>query len=135
MLSLASPMITLQQLDDRQAVTDLVSRLGLWLDGDTTLEQARAILDPEVTVSTPGGTARGIDAVVAQARRNHGVPTQHVITNVLVDLDGDRATAGANLIVTFPDATLGERYAFAAVRGDEGWRLTRIDVTLLWKRG
>lgn len=134
MLSLVTPMISLQQLDDRQAVTDLVSRLGLWLDGDTTLAQARSILDPDVAISTPGGTAQGIDAVVAQARRNHDVPTQHVITNVLVDLDDDRATAGANLIVTFPDATLGERYAFAAARGDEGWRLTRIEVTPLWKR-
>lgn len=127
-------MITLQQLDDRQAVTDLVSRLGLWLDGETTLDQARAILADDVSVSTPGGTAHGLDAVVAQARRNHDVPTQHVITNVLVDLDGDRATAGANLVVHFPDATLGERYAFEAVRGEETWRLTRIVVQPLWKR-
>ena len=125
MLSLVSPMITLQQLLDRQAVTDLVSRLGLWLDGETTLEQAARSSHEDVAVSTPGGTAQGIDKVVAQARRNHEVPTQHVITNVLVDLDGDRATAGANLIVNFPDATQGERYAFDAAKSDEGWRLTR----------
>ena len=127
-------MITLQQLDDRQAVTDLVSRLGLWLDGETTLDQARAILAEDVSVSTPGGTAQGIDKVVAQARRNHDVPTQHVITNVLVDLDGDRATAGANLIVTFPDSIQGERYAFEARRDDETWHLTKIAVDLIWKR-
>ena len=112
-------MITLQQLDDRQAVTDLVSRLGLWLDGETTLEQARAILAEDVSVSTPGGTAQGIEKVVAQARRNHEVPTQHVITNVLVDLDGERATAGANLVVYFPDSIQGERYAFEARRENE----------------
>ena len=121
MLSLVIPMNTVQQLHDRQAVTDLVSRLGLWLDGETTLDQARAILADDVAVSTPGGTATGLERVVAQARRNHEVPTQHVITNVLVDLDGDRATAGANLIVAFPDSIQGERYAFAAARGD-GWR-------------
>ena len=117
-------MITLQQLDDRQAVTDLVSRLGLWLDGETTLEQARAILAEDVAVSTPGGTAQGIDKVVAQARRNHEVPTQHVITNVLVDLDGDRATAGANLIVTSPtrsraSATRSRRARDERVAADE----------------
>ena len=44
------------------------------------------------------------------------MPTQHVITNVLVDLDDDRATAGANLIVNFPDSIQGERYAFAAAK-------------------
>ena len=127
-------MITLQQLDDRQAVTDLVSRLGLWLDGETTLDQARAILAEDVTVSTPGGTAQGLENVVAQARRNHDVPTQHVITNVLVDLDGDRATAGANLVVNFPDSIQGERYAFVAARHKRGWRLSRIEVEPLWKR-
>jgi SnoaL-like domain len=127
-------MITLQQLEDRQAVTDLISRLGLWLDGETTLERARAILAEDVSVSTPGGTAQGIEKVVAQARRNHEVPTQHVITNVLVDLDDERATAGANLIVNFPDATHGERYAFEARREHESWRLTRIVVEPLWKR-
>ena len=62
------------------------------------------------------------------------MPTQHLITNVLVDLDGDRATAGANLLVHFPDATLGERYAFEAARRDDGWRLTRIVVEPRWKR-
>lgn len=124
-------MITLEQLSDRQAVTDLVSRLGLWLDGETTLEQARAILDPEVAVDTPGGTAQGIERVVAQARNNHEVPTQHLITNVLVDLDGDRATAGANVLVHFPDSTMAARYAFEAKRHDGAWRLTRIQVTPL----
>ena len=127
-------MNTLQQLHDRQAVTDLVSRLGLWLDGETTLDQARAILAEDVAISTPGGTAQGLQDVVAQARRNHEVPTQHVITNVLVDLDGGHASAGANLIVTFPDATLGERYAFEAAKAGEDWRLTKIEVTPLWRR-
>ena len=134
MLSLVTPMNTLEQLLDRQAVTDLVSRLGLWLDGETTLDQARAILADDVAVSTPGGTAQGLDKVVAQARRNHDVPTQHVITNVLVDLDGDRASAGANLIVNFPDATHGERYAFDAAKTGEGWRLTKIEVAPIWRR-
>ena len=85
-----------------------------------------------MSVSTPGGTAQGIENVVAQARRNHEVPTQHVITNVLVDLDGDRATAGANLVVHFPDSIQGERYAFEARRDDEAWRLTRIEVEPIW---
>jgi hypothetical protein len=88
--------------------------------------------------------------VVAQARRNHTVHTQHAISDVLIDVDGDRAFARANLIVTFapdqpgsrlmigdtehPDTylTIGEVYRFEAVRVDDGWRLARIETERVW---
>jgi SnoaL-like protein len=116
----------MQDLIDRQAIADVVSRLGLWLDGDTTLDQARAILAEDVSISTPGGVVQGIEPAVEQAARNHTEKTQHVITNLLVDLDGDTAKVGANSIITFPDRTLTGRYAFETRRTPEGWRLTRI---------
>lgn len=61
-------------------------------------------------------------------------------TDVLIGLDGDRAAARANLIVTFvPDSDqpgarlmIGERYRFEATRGGPGWLLTRIEVARLW---
>ncbi len=115
-----------QPLIDRQDITDLISRLGLWLDGETTLDEARAILAEDIAVSTPGGTQQGIERAVEQARRTHQVKTQHLIANVLIDLDGDRATAGANAIITFPDNVQNERYAFETARTPDGWRLTRI---------
>ncbi|WP_232663156.1 nuclear transport factor 2 family protein [Pseudonocardia sp. TRM90224] len=144
-------MTLLQQIGDRLAIADLITRLGLMLDSKE-FGEVHAVLAPDVTVRTPGGAAAGIDAVLAQARRNHTVRTQHVISDVLVDLDGDRAVAGANLIVTFvpevegPDSrltlndqdvpdgrlTLGERYRFGAVRGDQGWRLDSIEVNRIW---
>jgi hypothetical protein len=115
-------------------------------------DEARTILSDDVTVHAPGGSTRGAAAVVEQAKRNHTVRTQHVIADVLVDVQGNRAHARANLIVTFvpdsdqPDARLmiggaeqasscqmiGERYAFDAVRGDAGCRLARVDVVWLW---
>jgi hypothetical protein len=66
-----------------------------------------------------------------------------VITNVLIDLDGDRATVGANLIATFvhgpgPSVPLfqrGERYSFEAVRTDDGWRLSRVESKPIWTVG
>jgi hypothetical protein len=122
-------------MTDRQDITDLISRLGRWLD-DKDFDDARSVLTETVTVSTPGGQAEGIDRVVAQASRNHQVPTQHLITNVLVDLDGDHATATANLLVTFAGSVLerqGERYSFGVARTPDGWRLSRIEVTPVWR--
>jgi SnoaL-like domain len=132
--------LLLQELTDRQAITDLVSRLGQWLD-ERRFDDPRSILTEDVTVATAGGAAQGIDRVAAQARRTHDVEgLQHVITNVLIDLDGDRATVRANLIVTFvpradaPDSNTmrGERYRFEAVRTPRGWRLSRVEVDPIW---
>src|SRR3954468_1164547 len=121
-------------LNDRQDITDLISRLGRWLD-DKAFDNARSVLTEDVTVSTPGGQAEGIDRVIAQASRNHQVPTQHLITTVLVDLDGDHATATANLLVTFAGSVLerqGERYTFRVLRTRDGGRVPRIEVTPVW---
>jgi hypothetical protein len=117
-----------QDLIDKLDITELVSRLGAWLDGETTLEQARAILAEDVRVKSPGGEQEGIEPTVEQARRNHDVHTQHLLANVLVDLAGDTATAGANAIIHFPDRTVTQRYAFESRRTPEGWRLTRISM-------
>jgi SnoaL-like domain len=128
-----------RQLTDREAITDLVSELGLWLD-EKRFEDARVVLAEDVMVDTPGGRSEGIDAVVEQARRNHDDHnTQHVITNVLVDVDGDRATVRANLTATFAaladksSFVVGERYRFEAVRLPAGWRLSRIRVIPVWR--
>jgi G3E family GTPase len=129
----------LQDLTDRQDITDLVSRLGLWLD-EGRFDEASTVLVDDVTVDTPGGHAEGIEHVVAQARRNHQhAHLQHVITNVLIDLDGDRAAVRANLVVTFADDAVssqqGERYRFDAVRTPDGWRFSRVEVVPVWKVG
>ena len=79
----------LQAIVDRQAIADLISGLGLWLD-EKRFDEARSILSEDVTVDSPGGSTQGVDLVADQARRNHDVDsTQHVITNIVVDLEGD----------------------------------------------
>ncbi|HKE78793.1 MAG TPA: nuclear transport factor 2 family protein [Solirubrobacteraceae bacterium] len=137
-------MMTLQQLLDHHEIVDLVSRLGLWLD-DKRWDDASAILTADATAKTLGGTVQGRDALVEQARRNHpdGTGTQHVITNCVVDLQGDRAEVRANLIVSFFSATeigeparqIGERYRFDAVRTDVGWRLAGVRALPMWLDG
>lgn len=140
MTTQASDLSDLRALADRAAITDLVSRLGLWLD-EKRFDDAGSVLTDEISVTTPGGAAQGVAAVADQARRNHADHhTQHVISNVLVTLDGDRAEARANLVVTFAgdgvhapaQRTRGERYRFAAVRTPKGWRLSRIVVEPVW---
>jgi hypothetical protein len=116
----------LQELLDRSEITELANRLGAWLD-EKYWDEAPSILTEDAIAKTPGGSVAG-DQLAQQARQNHVVPTHHMITNVLIDLDGHRATAGANLIGTFvvgPDGSgphfqLGERYR-ASRRFEPGW--------------
>ena len=123
---------TLQQLVDRSEIADLVNRLGLVLD-EGRFDEMRSLLVEDATARTPGGTAEGRDAMIAQAGRNHRPeqPIQHVITNLLVDLDGDRAAVRANLV----EFTLGEVYHFGLVRTPEGWRFSRIETSPVWTSG
>jgi hypothetical protein len=139
----------LQDLVDRNEITDLVSRLGMILD-EARFDELPALLADDVSVTTPGGTAHGPDAVVAQARRNHRpeLGIQHVITNLLIDLAGDQAQARANLLAHFGTPTdpptrpapvltytLGEVYHFALTRTPDGWRIARITTTPTWYSG
>jgi hypothetical protein len=143
---------TLQQLVERNEITDLVHRLGVALD-EGHFDDMQSMLVGDATVRTPGGTAEGREAVIAQASRNHRPeqPSQHMITNLLVDLDGDRAQARANLVVSFGplastldstkplerpvEYTTGQVYRFDLVRTPDGWRFSGIETTALWTSG
>ena len=135
----------LADLADRNEITDLVSRLGVVLD-EGRFDEMPSILTEDATASTPGGSVEGIEAVIAQARRNHPPHEQryqHMIANVLIDRDGDRAHVRANLIahfapggtVTEPTFTLGEVYRFDARRTPAGWRFSRVATEPVWAIG
>jgi SnoaL-like domain len=127
-------------LADRAALTDLAHRLGRWLDGRADGDPARLFTE-DVRASTPGGEVRGRAAVVAQARRNHEVPTHHLLGNVLVDVEGDVAEVLANVTAHFVRAAggadgpteLGGRYVLGAERRDGRWLLTSVEVEPVWR--
>jgi len=140
----------MQQLHDHVQITDLVNRLSACLDRGRFDELGELVVD-DATVSTPGGQAAGRPALIAQARRGHPADQafQHVISNVLVDVHGDRAEARANAVVHItpaqvapgraqpppPLCTIGGVYDFEVVRTPEGWRFSRIASVPLWATG
>ncbi|MEV5705353.1 nuclear transport factor 2 family protein [Actinoallomurus sp. NPDC052274] len=123
--------------NDHALLSDLVNRLGLWLD-EKRFDEARTVFTEDATADTLGGSVQGIDALAAQARRSHpaDVATQHFITNPLIEVDGDRATIDANLLVVFASSTdrrvLGERYRLEAARTPDGWRIRRVAARKIW---
>jgi hypothetical protein len=121
--------------EDRQANAELLVRLGRWLD-DKAFDDASTVFDADVVVTTPGGTAQGIEAASAQARRNHEAVTQHLFGNVLVDIDGDGGRIEAESFLTMVEANglrmLGGRYRIETVRTDGGWRIRRLQAAPTW---
>ena len=139
----AAGAATREPVRDRLEVDELITRLGRWLEGGD-FRPPRDVMAETVTVATEGGRSEGIEAVAAQAGRNHGAyRTMHVITDRLIALDGERAEVSANSIVRFDPVgggggaaepfMLGGRYRFEAARGDDGWRLTRIAIEARWQ--
>ncbi len=133
--------MNLTDLIDRAEIERAVSTLGRCLD-ERHFDGLRDLFTTDASVETPGGTAAGHDALVEQARRRHTAATgiQHVITNLLVDLDGDTAQVRANLLVAFAEAgpldpapfVLGEVYRFAFIRTPHGWRIAGMSSTPTW---
>ncbi len=137
-------MRTDSALADRIEIADLFSRLARLLDEKRwAYPDAAAIFADDVLVRSPRtGELRGLDKLVAFLRQGEieGVHTQHITTDLLVDLAGDHATTSAYSLVYFyrdgrpPHQTSGLRLAYTARRTPAGWRLSEGQVTLAWKR-
>jgi hypothetical protein len=133
--------VSIRDLDDRLRIEQKISTLGRCLD-ERDFEALRELFTVDATVTTPGGTAVGHDALIEQARSRHSSDDgiQHLITNLLVELDGDRASVRANLLVSFANAgpadplpfLLGEVYRFALARTADGWRITTLTSKPTW---
>lgn len=126
---------------DHFAIERVILSVGRCLD-ERDFDGLRDLFTDDAAVSTPGGEVRGHEALVAQARSRHsgGEGIQHLITNLLIDQDGDEAAVRANLLVTFAKNgvrdpspfVLGEVYRFNLERTSSGWRITRLTSRPVW---
>lgn len=125
---------------DRIEIADLFSRLSRLLD-EKRWDDANTVFAQDISISSPrNGELDGLDELVEAMRRAEKPDelTQHVTTGLLVELDGDRATASANSVTYFfrdgeaPFRTAGLRLDCVVVRTPAGWRLRESRTTLAW---
>jgi 3-phenylpropionate/cinnamic acid dioxygenase small subunit len=135
-------MSTEALIADRIEIADLFTRFALLLD-EKRWKDADTVFADDVTVHSPrGGELHGLDEVVAFMRQGEVEEqhAQHTTTDLLVEIDGDRATASANSLVHYyrdgqaPHFTGGLRQACTAVRTPAGWRLREVRIMPVWTR-
>ncbi|GAA3602332.1 hypothetical protein GCM10022223_17640 [Kineosporia mesophila] len=128
---------------DRIEIADLFSRFALLLDEKRWDDAGTVFTDDVVGRSPRSGDIRGLDTLVAFMRQAEveGEHTQHLTTDLLVDVRGDQAAASANSLVYFyrdgqaPYLTSGLRLACTAVRTPAGWRLRETSTSVVWMQG
>ncbi|MEU5187302.1 nuclear transport factor 2 family protein [Streptomyces klenkii] len=140
-------------LADRAALTDLIDRYLLSLDARRFDDAwARGLFTPDVRITSPVGTEEGIDGLAASqaATMAKFERTQHIGTNYVMDIAGDRATVRWNALMTHVHLastravrgsgpgehfTVGGTFAGEVVRTAGGWRFRRLDIRAVWTHG
>jgi 3-phenylpropionate/cinnamic acid dioxygenase small subunit len=119
-------------LEDRAAIGDLFARYMWALDGGDVEALVACFADDGALQSPAVGEHRGHAGIRAFATRfaryrQSGAQLRHVISNLLIDMDGDRAEARCYLVV-FETRNGGSRllgpgrYDCILRRSEAGWR-------------
>lgn len=141
-------------LADRAAITDTVTRFGWCLDRRDWDGLKALFTDVVYTDYTAlwGGEPQeaGVDDLLATDKQGSwrrtmdGLEsTQHLITNILVDVDGDTASVTANVVgvhrLTNPHGsplwTVGGTYDLRLERTGDCWRIRAITQGITWVDG
>lgn len=132
--------MNLQELNDRAALEDLTSRLSYTQD-DRDFATFRRLFTDVILLEMFGVPQSEVAADDLTAKAASTIPnwtfTQHWATNVLVELDGDRATVRSNGTTYVhaptepgvPDYCITREYInLGCVRTDEGWLIDRVTI-------
>lgn len=136
---------TVQLLLDERDITRLCYRYGTALDARDWAGLRTCFTDDAVTVYEGLGEFQGYAAIeqVCQGALSPLDRSHHVITNVLVDVDGDTATAQCYLQAQHVKAgtaggelyMIAGRYTDRLTRTPDGWRFARRALETWWTDG
>jgi ketosteroid isomerase-like protein len=134
----------LQRLIDRQEIADLCARYMFALDRKDWTLLASCFTETPVFVH-PGGRIEGIDAIVARSSGALAAldATQHLLGNVVVEVDGDVAHCTSYFQAQHVRAGTpgGDTYIIAGsytdtlTRTPRGWRIAERVQAYLWRNG
>lgn len=125
------------QADEKDAIRELMAAYCYALDA-CRFDEVAALFAEDGEWTTSYGAARGRLEIAALLDRTvpkpgEGPQRKHYITNIIIRLDGEQATATSDYLVVREGATgllpvMGGRYkdAFAKVEG--GWRFARKEL-------
>jgi hypothetical protein len=127
-------------LADRQEITDALVAYCWGLDfGDWEL--MRGVFTPDATLSTASDSVEGADAIVdlMQRSRSRFAKTQHLLTNVRIEIEGDRASStsyvvGFDVRDTNPEqlVRIVGTYHDHLSRTDGRWLIDRREIRRTW---
>lgn len=142
-------MTDLQSLRDREALRDTVLKFATAVDTvDMALYRSTFADECEYDLSAFNGqkpvTVKAVDWAAGIEPFLRGFDaTQHLLSNFVFDIAGDRATVTAYvqaehfLVNSEGDGsvTLSGHYDFGLTRTPDGWRIDRFRLTATWHRG
>lgn len=134
---------TVQEQNDRIAITDVINRYGTTIDEGDYEGLANCFTPDSITRYGGGREFRGGEAVAefVKSMTPDFVAQQHLLGNHEIVLDGDRATATTYLHATQIEreeagggvVVTGGVYRDVLVRTADGWRIAERELEGLWR--
>jgi SnoaL-like domain len=140
---------TTAELKDRLEIVELINRMVLLLDSrdwdalehlftDTVYNDRTSLTGGEPETLGVAEFVGGWRYLMANLDAVH-----HLVTNHVINLDGDRAVCTANMqgthVLANPSGgamwTVGGRHDYQVTRTSDGWRISGITFTIQWATG